>query len=68
VGKFTLAKVGKFQPALTGVGALAEPAHEAGQGDAWDAVGEQEVDVFLAGDLAQGACEIHGFVTGVEYK
>jgi hypothetical protein len=26
---------------------LAPPAHESGQGDAWDAVGEQEVQVFL---------------------
>ena len=39
-----------------------EPAHESGELDARDAVGEQEVEVFVRGDTGQGLACIHGCV------
>ena len=43
---------------------LAEPAHEAGQGDARDAVGEEEVEVFLVREPVDEGAGFHGAVTG----
>jgi hypothetical protein len=45
---------------------LAPPAHESGQGDARDAVGEQEIQVFLQHPLLKKSANLHHVVTQFE--
>ena len=45
---------------------LAPPAHEPGQGDARDAVGEQEVQVFLQHPVLKKSTNLHHVVTQFE--
>jgi hypothetical protein len=45
---------------------LAPPAHEAGQGDTRDAVGEQKVQVFLQHPLLKNSANLHHVVTQFE--
>jgi hypothetical protein len=45
---------------------LTPPAHESGQGDARDAVGEQEVQVFLQHPLLEKLSNLHHVVTQFE--
>jgi hypothetical protein len=45
---------------------LAPPAHEPGQGDARDAVGEQEIQVFLQHPLLKKSANLHHVVTQFE--
>jgi hypothetical protein len=45
---------------------LAPPAHETGQCDAWNAVGEQKVEVFLHHPLLKNMANLHHVVTQFE--
>ena len=46
---------------------LAEPAHETRQQLARNAVGQQEIDVFLRNDLKERVFHCHGTVKSVSY-
>jgi hypothetical protein len=45
---------------------LAPPTHEPGQGDAWNAVGQQEVQVFLKHPFLKQLANLHRVVTQFE--
>jgi hypothetical protein len=45
---------------------LTPPPHEAGQGDARDAVGEQKIQVFLQHPLLEMLANLHHVVTQFE--
>jgi hypothetical protein len=49
-----------------GMANLAPPAHESGQGDARNAVGQQEVQVFLEHGFLEKLLNFHRVVTEIE--
>ena len=54
---------GNGQVAYPGRAPLAEPAHEAGECQAGNAVGQQEVQVFVSANFLQGVFDSHHFLT-----